>query len=65
MGTFFGDVLTNFFRAWGRFDQFGDVFTRLLLLLLLFRFQPKMAQQLPLNGSNVYNHNFKTTILHI
>ena len=34
----------------------------LLLLLLLFGFQPKMAQQLPLNGSNVYNHNFKTTI---
>ena len=33
-----------------------------LLLLLLFGFQPKMAQQLPLNGSNVYNHTFKTTI---
>ena len=32
------------------------------LTLLLFGFQPEMAQQLPLNGSNVYNHNFKTTI---
>ena len=32
------------------------------LTLLLFGFQPEMAQQLPLNGSNVYNQNFKTTI---